>query len=82
VNGNDDNLRSLRARRLDVEQGHRDFERAKYAERQSRDALAGRVPDYDDTTGERVSLMVRLAEWADKHPELAAEVANFERMTA
>jgi len=82
VNGYDDNLRSLRARRLDVEQGHRDFERAKYAERQSLDALAGRVPDYADTTGERVSLEAKLREWADKNPQLAREIAEFERMTA
>jgi hypothetical protein len=53
----------------------RDFQRAKFERRQ--EALVGRVVDITDTTAERVSLIVRLAEWSDKHPELAAELAAF-----
>jgi hypothetical protein len=73
--GHDANLRQLRARRLQAEADARDFQRAKFERRQ--EALVGRVVDITDTTAERVSLIVRLAEWSDKHPELAAELAAF-----
>jgi len=79
VNGNDDNLRSLRARRVAAEQDHRDEELPKFDVRQ---AARSRVVDLDDPSGERVALEAKLAEWTAANPELAGEIAAFERTTA
>ncbi len=83
MSGYDNNLRSLRASRFAAEQDARDFAMQKYDRRNSLEALAGRpAPDPNDVVSQRVSLIVKLAEWADKHAQLAGEIAAFERTTA
>jgi hypothetical protein len=70
------NLRGMRARRLEIEQGHRDRERALFDERQS--AKAPALPrDQDDAMDERVRLEFALSAWAEANADLAAEIAAF-----